>query len=175
MAIGSLGEIIFEASDDVVRTIKDFQRQGAARYATHDVIGRKPLREFIGPGLEKISFNMQLSTTLGVNPAGELRRLRTIRDSGDAIELILDGSPVGEELWTIEDLSESWSHMNKSGGIVFAIVSVTLQEYPRDPIKSATLSSSYVASEEESASDDSSSENEDEYSDNESDDDWDDE
>ena len=153
MAIGSLGEIIFEASDDVVRTIKDFQRQGSARYATHEVIGRKPLREFIGPGLEKISFNMQLSTALGVNPAGELRRLRSIRDSGDAVEFILDGSPVGEELWTIEDLSESWSHMNKSGGIVFAVAAISLQEYPRDPIKAATLSSNYVATEESSGTD----------------------
>ena len=61
-----------------------------------------------------------------------MKTLRELRDKGEALEFVLGGSAVGEELWTIEDLSEDWSRINGQGTIIFANVSVTLQEYPRD-------------------------------------------
>ena len=132
MSIGSLGDVVFEASSEKVKTLRDRQRQGSARFATHEIIGKKPLREFLGPGLEKITFQIQLSASLGVDPASEMKTLRELRDKGEALEFVLGGSAVGEELWTIEDLSEDWSRINGQGTIIFANVSVTLQEYPRD-------------------------------------------
>lgn len=132
MAIGSLGEIIFEASSERVRTIDNVRRKGAARWATHDVVGRKPSREFIGPGLESICFTMQFSVSHGVNPEDELKKLRKMRDEGKAASLILGGSPVGEGLWTIEDMAESHKKHDNKGAILFADVEINLMEYPKN-------------------------------------------
>lgn len=132
MSIGSLGDVVFEASSEKVKTLRDMQRQGSARFATHEIIGKKPLREFLGPGLEKITFQMQFSAGLGVDPASEMKALRELRDKGEALEFVLGGSTVGSELWTIEDLSEDWSRIDGRGKVIFANVSITLQEYPRD-------------------------------------------
>ena len=49
MSIGSLGNVVFEVSSEKVKTLRDMQRQGSARFATHEIIGKKPLREFLGP------------------------------------------------------------------------------------------------------------------------------
>ena len=146
MSIGSLGDVVFEVSSEKVKTLRDMQRQGTARFATHEIIGKKPLREFLGPGLEKITFQIQLSASLGVDPASEMKTLRELRDKGEALEFVLGGSAVGEELWTIEDLSEEWSRINGQGTIIFATVSVTLQEYPRDPAGTAGGSGTDTAS-----------------------------
>ena len=43
MKVGAFGPIIFEVSDTVIRTFKDFQRTVPARWATHDVLGSEPL------------------------------------------------------------------------------------------------------------------------------------
>lgn len=130
--IGTLGEIVFEVSSDKVLTFDNLKRKGSGRWATHDIVGKKPVREFIGQGLESISFTMQLSAFLGVTPLDEINKLRELRDKGTAVELVLDGSSVGDNLWTIEDLSEDWRRVDNNGKLIYADLDVSLQEYPRD-------------------------------------------
>ena len=84
-----------------------------------------------------------------MDPVSEMKALRELRDKGESLEFALGGSAVGEELWTIEDLSEDWSRINGQGTVIFATVSVTLQEYPRDPAGTAGGSGTDTASEGE--------------------------
>ncbi len=65
--IGTFGDVTFEVSSDKVRTFSDMKRSGSSRLASHDLIGRKPLLEFGGPGLETLTFNMALSAFLGLD------------------------------------------------------------------------------------------------------------
>lgn len=140
--IGSLGDIVFEVSTDKVRTFDNLKRKGSGRWAVHDVVGKKPVREFIGQGAESISFSMQLSTALGVTPRDEIDKLRELRDKGTAVEFVLNGSSVGDNLWVVEDLSEDWRRLDNTGQLIYAELSVSLQEYPRDSDSTSTANNS---------------------------------
>ena len=73
--IGTLGDAVFQASTDKVYTFQGLGRSAPGRYQQHDVVGQKPVLEFIGPGLEQISFDMRFDVGLGINPIAEIDKL----------------------------------------------------------------------------------------------------
>jgi phage protein U len=127
MSIGVLGPIVFEVSADVVRTWQEAKRSGSARWATHEVYAGKPKKEFIGPGLDKITMSVRLDIDRGVSPRDELRQMREQRDAGNALQFTVGGELVGD--FTIENLDEEWRHMSRTGVLTVASVSLTLEEY----------------------------------------------
>ncbi|MFY0545447.1 phage tail protein [Brevibacillus sp. H7] len=114
-----------------VRTFKDFNRSGSARWANHDVHLQKPKPEFLGPGQEEISFSIRLDAQYGVNPEAELKRLRAMRDTGKLAMLIIGGEPVTQNLWFIESLDEGHKAHTGNGKLITAEVKLTLKEYPK--------------------------------------------
>lgn len=128
--IGSLGNVVFETSAEKIRTFHGLKRSGSGRWATHEVLGQKPVLEYVGPDIEQISLTIRLDAALGVNPAEELSMLREMRDKGEAVNFILDGQPVTEDtLWAVESLSEEWQYIDNVGRVLVATVEVTLREY----------------------------------------------
>lgn len=136
--VGSVGDIVFEVSDKRVRTFNDFKRDGQARFATHEVLGKKPVLEFIGPDIETISFSVRFDSFLGLEPTDEIQKLRGIRDKGEPVELILSGMPVSENLWVLDSLSEAHLHFDNNGRVLVAETEMSLKEYSRDPVPTAT-------------------------------------
>lgn len=132
MLVGYLGDIPFTVSRSFMRTFSEFNRNSTARWSKHDLIGQKPVLEFLGSDIEKISFKMLLRKDKGVTPEDELERLRQIRDTGEVFSLIIDDKPVSDNFWVIESLDESVAYWGKSGQMLSAEVSVTLQEYVGD-------------------------------------------
>lgn len=129
MLVGYLGDIPFIVSREYVRTFSDYSRESAGRWAKHDIIGDKPVLEFIGPDIEKISFKMQLRADNGLNPRKELENLRQLRDNGTPIPLIIGGRPVTDNLWVVESLCEEVTFWTAGGAIQSVNVDVSLQEY----------------------------------------------
>jgi len=127
--IGSIGSVVFEVSSDTVRTFDNFKREGAARWAKHDVHKIKPVSEFLGVDLDKISFTIHLSTSLGISPQQEIETLRNYRDEGKAVSLLIGEKPVSTGLFTIQSLSEDWKTIDNHGVLMVADVSVELLEY----------------------------------------------
>ena len=127
--IGTFGEVTFEVSADRVRTFDGLKRSGSARLASHDLIGRKPLLEFGGPGLETLSLNMTLSAFLGLDPVEEVKELRQMRDEGTAAPFTLNGEPQGTGLWVLESLSEDWKYIDNNGVPRQIDCALTLKEY----------------------------------------------
>lgn len=127
--IGALGDIVFTVSSDKVRTFDDMSRSGSARLATHELINRKPLIEFLGPGGETISLKISFSVYDGLNPEDGTKALREMRDKGKAVALILAGQPLGDGLWLVESLNETHKHIDNTGAAHQIDVSVTLKEY----------------------------------------------
>ncbi len=127
--IGTLGDVVFETSSEKIRTFDGMKRSGSARWATHDIMAHKPVLEFLGSGMEQISFSMRFDVSLGINPAAELETLRGLRDAGEASQLILNGKPIGEHKWVIESLSENWERIDNLGRLLVATVDITLKEY----------------------------------------------
>ena len=127
--IGYLGEVVFEVSAKKVKTFDDFKRNASSRVATHELIGRKPLLEFGGPGLETVSFPITLSAFLGLDPTEEVKILRDMRDQGLAVDFVLNGEPQGAGLWVLESLSEKWKYVDNDGVPRQIDCDLTLREY----------------------------------------------
>lgn len=136
--VGSMGSILFTVSSNRVRTFTDFQRSGSAKMSTHDIIGKKGETEFSGLDPESISMTIKLRTTSGVSPNYELKRLRTMRDTGKVFPLILGGRKIGDNYWTLTALNEKVTYWTLRGNIQEVVVGVTLTEYKSDDAVTAT-------------------------------------
>lgn len=64
-AVGLLGAVPFVCSSSVVMTFRNLQIERRMRWATHEVIGQKPVLELIGPDLTGITFEILLNSSLG--------------------------------------------------------------------------------------------------------------
>lgn len=135
MQIGSMGDIPFVVSYGKIRTFSDYGRSGSGRWAKHDLIGRKPVMEFLGPDVEKVSMKIQLRTDHGINPESELERLRKMRDTGAVFPFILGGAPVSDNYWLLEDIGENVSYWRAGGKILSVSVDITLTEYSTEEVR----------------------------------------
>lgn len=135
MQVGSMGDIPFVVSYGKIRTFSDYGRSGSSRWAKHDLIGRKPVMEFLGPDVEKVSMKIQLRTDHGINPESELERLRKMRDTGAVFPFILGGAPVSDNYWLLEDIGENVSYWRAGGKILSVSVDITLTEYSTEEVR----------------------------------------
>ncbi|MBQ9527607.1 MAG: phage tail protein [Fretibacterium sp.] len=129
MAIGSLGDIVFEVSPDKVRTFRDLQIQRKANYTEHAIHGKKGLLEFTGFAAATGSLNIRLDAALGVNPKAEFDALLEIFTEHQAVPLILNGEPIGDGLWVIEGIDEGFEVVNNKGVAIALEVPLKLKEY----------------------------------------------
>ena len=86
--IGSLKGVVFEVSDSLIKTFKDLSRNSRAKYETHNIIGRKPKLEFTGYELDDIQFNMQLNSSLGLDPVKQIDVLRGYKEKREVLTFI---------------------------------------------------------------------------------------
>lgn len=135
MQVGSMGDIPFVVTYGKIRTFSDYGRSGSGRWAKHDLIGRKPVMEFLGPDVEKVSMKIQLRTDHGINPKSELGRLRKMRDTGAVFPFILGGAPVSDNYWLLEDIGENVSYWRAGGKILSVSVDITLTEYSTEEVR----------------------------------------
>ena len=127
--IGSIGDVTFETSSQRIRTLFDMKRTGAVRLAQHERMNEKAITEFVGKGLENMSFSMQLARYMGVDPDKEAERLREYRDNGTPLLFMLNNKVVGENKWLIESISEEVERFGRDGEILLMNVELSLSEY----------------------------------------------
>ena len=125
--IGSIGDVTFETSSQRIRTLFDMKRTGAVRLAQR--MNEKAITEFVGKGLENMSFSMQLARYMGVDPDKEAERLREYRDNGTPLLFMLNNKVVGENKWLIESISEEVERFGRDGEILLMNVELSLSEY----------------------------------------------
>lgn len=129
MFIGYMGDVVFTASESMLRTPSNFQRSGGSRWEQHDLILAKPVAQFAGPALERVSFRIILSSAHGVNPSSELRKLRRMRDSGAVFPVIIGGRPLTQNYWRLDSLSEGTNYYDAYGHLIQSTADVSLVEY----------------------------------------------
>lgn len=127
--IGLFGDIIFESSDNRILTFQGFKRDSGGRWNTHDVIGKKPTSEFIGPGLDKISFTINLNGNNGVKPRYEMERWLRKERSGVAEQLVIGNKVLGVDKWVIKSVSQMWNVILNKGEVFSGNVDIELEEY----------------------------------------------
>lgn len=132
MFIGTFGNVVFETSNDLVRTFKDMTRDTNVRLASHDIIGKKPVIEWIGPGTDTIKFSMQFNSILGVEPKDEEKKLRDMAQTGKVAHIIVGGEPISDYNFIIESISSSGRIYDRDGNLIKSMVDITVKEYPEN-------------------------------------------
>lgn len=132
MTIGYFGGITFSVSSKKIKTIRDLSRNGLADIQSHKRHLEVDLPEFVGRGLESISFNIRLSKYLGVsNPQTDLNKIISYTQNGRPQTLVLGTQKFGSNKWLISKYKVTYEHYDESGNPITFDVSLTLTEYPK--------------------------------------------
>jgi phage protein U len=127
--IGALGDVVFVATAETIKTFTEFTRSSAGRWAKHERIGAKPLSQFVGPGLDTISFTMRFDARFGLNPRSEMDALLELERSGTAMALTIGGKDLGVGLWVITSLEQSYDVVDNQGNVLIGSAKISLEEY----------------------------------------------
>lgn len=125
--IGSLGELPFVCSEDKVRTFSELTRDLAVRWARHDVIGKKPILEFVGPDLMSASLRIRFDVSLGVSPEEGLDRLKRMMENKQYKTLVVGSETLGR--FVIESISEERKYHAGNGTCLVAEATINLMEW----------------------------------------------
>ena len=129
MYIGYMGDIVFTCSADYMLTPSNYAREASGRWSEHELMMRKPVSQFGGPGLETLSFDILLDAGHGIDPDKQLQKLRKMRDLGAVFPLVIGGKPVSQSSWRLDSLKEGEHYFTASGELQQCKVSVQLTEY----------------------------------------------
>lgn len=129
MYIGYMGDIVFSVSASHMLTPSNFGRESEARWAEHGLLLRKPVSQFGGPGLEKLSFDIILDADHGIKPDEQLKKLRKMRDTGAVFPLVIGGKPVTQNYWRLDSVKEGNCYWTPNGKLQQCIASLQLTEY----------------------------------------------
>lgn len=125
--LGMFGSLPFTCSSYKVLTFSDLSRENSVRWAQHDVIGQKPVLEFVGYGLSTVSMKIRFDGSYGVMPQVGLNHLKKMLDNG-----LHKSLTIGEEYFgrfVIESISEERKWHTGKGVCTVAEATLTLKEY----------------------------------------------
>lgn len=127
--VGAYGEVVFEVSSEVARTLDNAEWSGKANWSTHDRHLDNALTEFTGLEPDGMRFDMELSAYLGVNPMTDLVKLWEYERKGLPQPLVFGDKAYGKYRWSLISHSIKFKNYDNYGNLTRATVSVTLQEY----------------------------------------------
>ncbi|MEK4713480.1 phage tail protein [Sporosarcina sp. FSL K6-5500] len=127
--IGTFGLIVFAVSESQVKTFDGLSRTEAGRWAKHDVVGKKPIAEFLGPDLSTLAFTMRFDVMHGINPRKESDDLIRMARDGKAYQFILGGRRFGLGKWSLQDVKVDFLRVDNRGNVLVAQAAVSLEEY----------------------------------------------
>lgn len=127
--VGRLGNIRFSTSDKRILTFDNFKVKKTTRTATHNTIGTKPRLERVGPGLDTLTFKIDLLASLGVHPRAEAEKIENKLENGATDYLMIGNKRVGRHRWTITAISSGWEYIYSRGEVAKISMELTLTEY----------------------------------------------
>lgn len=127
--VGCLGDIAFFVSSELVETCSNVKWSGSARYSTHERHLADALTEFCGLDPDEFSFDIVLSSDLGIDPMEELVKIWSYERDGTALPLILGDKAYGKYRWCIISHETAMDKFDARGNLTWATVSISLLEY----------------------------------------------
>ncbi|WP_297429326.1 phage tail protein [Clostridium sp.] len=127
--IGYFGKVVFKASRKKVLTFSDLKHSTSGRIEKHNVIGKKPVSEFIGPDVDTITFTINLNGSNGVKPRTEMEKWTKMANDGVAEILVIGHKALGKDKWIVKSVSEAWDVIFNKGELYSGKIDVTLEEY----------------------------------------------
>ena len=127
-AIGLFGNVPFVSSGLVVHTFKGLSIKDSEKYATHEVIGQKPVLEWVGTSLREVELKIQLVKALGAPVQTSIKKFKKMMEEGRAMSLIVGTDVMGK--FIIESITQERVHHNNFGICLEAELTMTLKECP---------------------------------------------
>ena len=127
--IGCLGDIIFTVSDEMVKTLTNWSWSGSVRYAVHNRHNYHAMTEFTGIDPDKVTFEIKLDKSLGVNPMEDVVKLWWYERDGEALPLTIGTTAYGKYRWVVVSHDVKIDSTDAVGNVIAVTVNVTLQEY----------------------------------------------
>lgn len=127
--IGSLGDIYFTVSQDMVQTISNMTWSSGASFGEHAKHLGETLVEFTGNEAETISFDVFLSAYLGVNPMAQITQLLQYKREGRTLPLYIGTKGYGKYRWVIDKLDFDMRQYDNEGNLLIAKAAITLKSY----------------------------------------------
>lgn len=125
--LGALGQLPFICAYGKVLTFNNLSRDMSVRWASHEVIGKKPVLEYVGEDLMKVSLKIRFDQSLGVPPAIGLARLKQMLENKKYKTLVIGGEYLGR--YVIESISEERKFHTGAGICIVAEATVNLIEW----------------------------------------------
>ena len=132
MKVGSLGDIAFEVSDSIIKTIDNAVWSGSANIHTHIRHLDNSLQEFVGVDPDGFTFTIKLSKYLGAAPMTEIDRMFDYERNGTAVPLTLGTKAYGKYRWLIKSHSVKMEVYDGNGELTSCNVDVKLTEYTKE-------------------------------------------
>lgn len=127
-AIGLFGGVPFVSSGLVVHTFKGLSIKDAEKYASHEVIGQKPVLEWVGRSLREVELKIQLVKAVGAPVQTSIKKFKKMMEEGRAMPLIVGTDVIGK--FVIESISQERLHHNNFGICLEAELTLSLKECP---------------------------------------------
>lgn len=130
--IGSFGKtIVFETSDARILQPKGLKKEVSGRWTSHSRIGKKPLKQFLGPDADSVTLKIDLDARHGVKPRKTLEKIEKAVKKGTPEKLAIGGKMVSKYKMVIAKASETWDEIWDHGELVRASIDLTFEEYPK--------------------------------------------
>ncbi len=128
--VGNLGSLIrFAVSDNQLLTFKNLTHEVKGRWASHSVIGDKPVREYLGPDTGSVTMEVQINSDMGVRPRSVIDSIEAATMYGYPMMLVIGGQRIGDRNWVITSHSQAWNKVIADGRLISATIKITLEEY----------------------------------------------
>jgi hypothetical protein len=128
---GLFGAVLFGKLRGRIHTFHEIQRTYTGRYGTHMVHLRKPLLEWAGNDLLKITMNVNLDASWCGDPLPILAEWHFFHENGIVAPLVIGTKPMGPglSLFVITEIQETHKHWLPGGRLIAVELTVTFQEY----------------------------------------------
>lgn len=127
--VGSIGDIVFEVSAQLVRTFGEYSDSVAARISPHEVGGSLPVLEFVGPETRAIEISVQLNAAMGVDIETDIARAQEYCQGGKLLGIVIGGKPIGGAgaKWLIESADSTRQQFDLKGVAILAELKLSLK------------------------------------------------
>ena len=126
-AVGQLGNIPFEVSQDKILSFNSFARTDSSRVSEINYINKRPGTQFNGAARSTGSFNLPIYKSLGVDVQEACHELRTYAIKGTVLKFVLDGAPVFAKNVRIASLNTDYTAW-AGGEPIAATAAVSVEE-----------------------------------------------
>ena len=132
MKIGCLGDIIFEVSEKVIKTIQSANWDGSATIHTHSRHLDNSLQEFVGIEPDSFSLTITVSKYLGADPLEVIAQIFNYERTGTAVPLVIGKKPYGKYRWLVKNHKSKMNRYDGEGNLVSADITISLTEYTEE-------------------------------------------